>query len=289
MRALARRWCARDDVVLDFTSTTVDLIRANRVIRIAAKHWIYAQSIAANFDTYFGQVVPTTEVGSLVVDYSAPRLQTYRSSGLQFEISSLPEEDSAIQDYFRWYRPKEGDVVFDLGAYCGVSTYAFSKAVGVSGHVYSFEPDTTSHALLLRNIDRHGLRNVTPLRLAIAATSGEATFNHEGALGSVLADDSSRATTGNTTTVETITLEAACERFGFPAFVKIDIEGSEIPVLHAARDFLSANDIQFALDTNHWVNGVRTTDQVEQIFGAYGYETMSSDDSGFWTTWARRV
>ena len=289
VQALSRRRCAPFGVTLRFSPSAVDLVKDVRVIRISPKNWLYAPSIAQSFDSYFGQVEPTPEGTFLVVDYSGPRLQKYRSSGLEFEINSFPEEDSAIDDYFHWYRPTEGDVVFDLGAYCGVSTYTFSKSVGESGHVYSFEPDASSYALLLRNIDRHGLRNVTPMLLAVAATSGEAAFNQEGTLGSVLSRHSPRATTGTVSKVTTIDLPTACERFGLPAFIKMDIEGSELEVLDASRGFLRQNKIQFALDTHHWVNGIRTTQQVEQIFGECGYETASSDGSGFWTTWARPV
>jgi FkbM family methyltransferase len=287
IQALSRRRCAPFGAGLKFSATAVDIVKGNRVIRIAPKNWLYAPSIAQSFDSYFSQVEPTAEGDSLVVDYSGPRLQKYRTSGLEFEINSFPEEDSAIDDYFHWYRPTEGDVVFDLGAYCGVSTYAFSKSVGESGRVYSFEPDASSYALLLRNIDRHQLQNVTPMRLAVAATSGESAFNQEGTLGSVLSRHSPRATTGTVSKVTTIDLPTACERFGLPAFIKMDIEGSELEVLDASRGFLKENDIQFALDTHHWVDGIRTTQQVEQIFGECGYETASSDASGFWTTWAR--
>jgi hypothetical protein len=82
-------------------------------------------------------------------------------------------------------------------------------------------------------------------------------------------------------------LEAACQRYGVPAFVKMDIEGSEVDVLASARDLLRGSPIHFALDTHHWVNGVRTTSAIEQIFRECDYETESSDASGFWTTWAR--
>jgi FkbM family methyltransferase len=289
VRFLLRRACAQRGVGVEFSSDALDLVKADCVIRISPKNWIYAPSIASSFDAYFGQVEATPNGAALVVDYSGPRLQKYRSSGLEFEINSFPEEDSAIEDYFRWYRPKEGDVVFDLGAYCGVSTYVFSKAVGESGRVYSFEPDAGSYALLLRNVNRHQLRNVIPLQFAVAATSGQAEFHQEGTLGSVLSRHSPRATTGIVSTVPTIDLSAACERFGLPSFVKVDIEGSEVEVLEGSRDFLRRNSINFALDTHHWVNGTRTTQQVERIFGECGYETDSSDASGFWTTWARKV
>jgi FkbM family methyltransferase len=289
VKAVTRRQCARSGVRVLFAPVHVDLVKGRDVIRISPKNWIYASSIASSFDAYFGQVEPTPDGENLLVDYSRPRLQKYRSSGLEFEINSFPEEDTAIEDYFHWYRPKEGDIVFDFGAYCGVSTYAFSKLVGESGRVYSLEPDATSFALLLRNIERHQLSNVTPLRLAVAATTGKAKFFQEGTLGSVLSRHSPRATTGTTTTVETIELAVACERFGLPAFVKVDIEGSELEVLESSRAFLKTNDIQFALDTHHWVDGTRTTDEVERIFRECGYEATSSDSSGFWTTWAGKL
>jgi len=58
-------------------------------------------------------------------------VQRYAKSGLEFEMASFPEEEDAIEEYFRWYRPKSGDLVFDMGAHCGVSTYWLSKLVGL--------------------------------------------------------------------------------------------------------------------------------------------------------------
>lgn len=51
-----------------------------------------------------------------------------------------------MEGYLHKYTPKEGDIVFDCGAYCGVSTYYFSKLVGKSGKVYAFEPDDLSYS-----------------------------------------------------------------------------------------------------------------------------------------------
>ena len=54
-------------------------------------------------------------------DAVTPRLALgrYARSGLLFEMSGVPEEPVAIEDYFRWYRPSTGEVVFDVGAKCG--------------------------------------------------------------------------------------------------------------------------------------------------------------------------
>ena len=64
---------------------------------------------------------------------------------------------------------------------------------------------------------------------------------------------------GTVSEVETITLAGACERFGVPAFIKMDIEGSEIEVLEGARELLRSASIQFALDTDHWIDRQMTT------------------------------
>jgi FkbM family methyltransferase len=222
------------------------------------------------------------------VDYSYPHLQQYSKGNLEFELASFPEEEEAIDSYFRWYRPKPGDTVFDMGAYCGVSAYHLSKFVGPKGRVYAFEPDPISYSLLQRNIERHALCNVVPLQVAVAGSDGRAQLCSEGALGSFLSGRMTRATVGHLEEVPTVSLRSACERYGVPAFAKIDIEGSEIEVLSSSRDFLREHSIQFVLDTNHWVNGALTCSKVEAIFADCGYEAESSEKCGFMMTWARK-
>jgi FkbM family methyltransferase len=271
---------------LVFRHNTIDICRANRVIRIAAKHFPYAEDMARNFESYFSQVNCDKQAGLDVVDYSGPKLHKY-SSGLEFEIASIPEETEAIEAYFRWYLPTPGDTVFDVGAYCGVSTYVFSQRVGATGRVVAFEPDPLNHSLLLRNIERHELRNVIPVRAGIAGSSETASFCCEGTMGSSLKRQLSRATVGSRETIQTFTLADACGRFGIPAFAKIDIEGSEIEMLSAAQNFLAAHEIQFALDTNHWIQGELTNKAVEELFFKCGYEAESSAECGSMITWAR--
>jgi FkbM family methyltransferase len=255
-------------------------------MRIAKKHFVYAADMSDRFEMYFSPVLPReTEDGKQVVDYSTPRLQTYKSNGLQFELASFPEEDEAVESYFRWYRPKDGDLVFDIGAHCGVSTYHFSTLVGPSGRVIAFEPDPLHHSLLLRNVERHQLSNVTVVDAAIASTAGFAMFQAEGTIGSNLASVSSRDTVGSTMQVRTMTLAHAFSQYGKPDLCKIDIEGAEIAVLNASRDLLKLAKTNFVLDTNHMVDGALTTQRVEDIFCQCGFECESLGKIA--TTWAR--
>lgn len=126
------------------------------------------------------------------------------------------------------------------------------------------------------------------LPFAIAGQTTAAEFSSEGTMGSTLRRHSSRATLGSIEMVKTISLADACAKYGIPAFAKVDIEGSEIEMLSASQGFLRENDIQFALDTNHWLNGKLTRPRVEQLFRQCGYEAESSAEYGCMTTWARR-
>ena len=253
-----------------------------RTIRIAAKHFPYAYDMVEHFDLYFNQVVAERGGAGLLVDYSGPKLQRYQN-GLELESSSLPEELEAIEDYFHWYRPKPDDLIFDIGAYCGVTAYHLSKRVP-DGQVYSFEPDALNFNLLTRNVERHGLRNVTPLPFGISGMTGNAAFLSEGTMGSKLETHSRRMTLGDTHFVQSLSLADACARYGIPNFVKVDIEGAEIETLTAAAPLLRLNPIEFAVDTNHLVDGKFTTSAVENIFRSCGYETESDDAIGVVTT-----
>ena len=87
--------------------------------------------------------------------------------------------------------------------------------------------------------------------------------------------------------VETISLADACNRFGTPTFIKLDIEGAEIEVLEACKPFLREHPVHLAIDTSHWVHGRLTAKPVEAILKDCGYEASSSADCGFMTTSGR--
>jgi FkbM family methyltransferase len=271
--------------ILRFECDHVDVSLGGRTIRLAAKNFPYCYDMVTSFELYFNQVVPEKGGAGLLVDYSGPKVQRYKN-GLEFELSSLPEELEAIQEYFHWYQPKPDDVIFDIGAYCGVTAFHLSKLVP-DGHVYSFEPDPVNFELLVRNIERHGLKNVTPLPLGISGKTEKAAFLSEGTMGSRLERHSARMTVGNVQLVQTLTLADACARYGIPNFAKVDIEGTEIEMLAVAATFLRSNPMQLAVDTNHWVDGKLTAPKVEEIFRSCAYETESDDAVGFMTTWAR--
>lgn len=274
-------------VILQSVDGFFRLKKDKRVMIIAPSHLIYSTDMAERFDLYFSPLVPQERDGELVLDFSRPgNLQRYAKSGLAFEMASFPEEDDAIEEYFKYYRPKPGDLVFDMGAHCGVSTYHLSKLVGQEGKVICFEPDPTNFGILKRNIARHGLTNVIAENAAIAGKTGMLAFNSEGTIGSSLSSLMLRDSVGTTVMVDAMTLANAFERWGVPEFCKIDIEGAEIEVVRSSAELLRRHKSNFAMDTNHPRGDGTTTDKdVESMFRSYGYEA-ASDANPMLTTWA---
>ena len=54
----------------------------------------------------------------------------------------------------------KNDVVVDIGANIGYYTLIFAKLVGENGKVFAFEPDPSNFALLKKNVELNGFRNV---------------------------------------------------------------------------------------------------------------------------------
>jgi hypothetical protein len=151
---LVRR-CLRHKVTIHNRGDEIWLHKDQRAMILAQRHFLYSGDMAERFELYFAPLVPEKREGLRVIDYSPPgKIQTYKS-GLQFAMASFPEEEEASEESFRWYRPGSGDLVFDMGAHCGVSTYHLSKLVGPQGNVIAFEPDPVNFEFLKRNITLH--------------------------------------------------------------------------------------------------------------------------------------
>lgn len=272
-------------VNVNFKDGVISFQKEKKEIRIAATDFPYAQDMIIHHEAYYSAVFPNAQG---VVDYSCPRIHRYMKSGVEFQLPSIAEEEDAISSYFRWFKPEPGDLVFDLGANAGVSTYFLSQAVGSTGNVFAFEPDPIAWESLMHNIKTLNMRNVHPVQKAVAGKAGQLKFQSEGSLGSALSSVASRNGTRGTMLVDAITLADACELAGDkPTFVKMDIEGAELEVIASALELLRDSSMQFAVDTNHKVGGELTHKRLEDLFSQAGFESISSADSGFMTTWAR--
>lgn len=131
-----------------------------------------------------------------------------------------------------------GDVVFDIGAHAGNRSRAFA-AIGCRVVAVEPQPD---FARLLRALFK-GSRQVTVIEAAVGLRAGRSALAISERTPTVTTldegwrearerePDFSHVTWDARVEVETTTLDALIDRYGMPAFVKIDVEGGEPDVL----------------------------------------------------------
>jgi len=65
-----------------------------------------------------------------------------------------------------------GMVVVDIGANIGYYTLIAANLVGDEGKVFAFEPDPENYALLVKNIEVNGYKNIIPVQKAVSNKTG---------------------------------------------------------------------------------------------------------------------
>jgi FkbM family methyltransferase len=154
-------------------------------------------------------------------------------------------EPRSVRAYERVIRP--GDVVFDIGANIGAHTLHFARLVGPAGRVFAFEPTDYAVAKLGSNLalnpalaprvsleqcflvaDRADLPpSAIPSSWPVANQHDDLNVEHLGKPQSLVA--------ATTTTADDFCLR---EGIGRIDFVKIDVDGHELPVLRGFHQSL---------------------------------------------------
>lgn len=138
-----------------------------------------------------------------------------------------------------------GEIVWDIGANCGVFGFASAVLAGPSGTVVAVEPDPFLADLMTRSRDALGAHeaSVEVVRAAAAEKAGRSHFHvsARGRAASWLAGShpSTQASGARAATqVEVVTLDGLLAGRRPPTVVKIDVEGSEARVLAGAERLL---------------------------------------------------
>ncbi|MCK9988202.1 MAG: hypothetical protein AzoDbin1_04674 [Azoarcus sp.] len=136
-----------------------------------------------------------------------------------------------------WLRP--GDTAVDVGANLGTLTLAMARAVGNTGRVIAFEPQTSVHACLQQTLADSGIGHVELHRRAVGATAGHAfvprlDLARPANFGGVSIAD---ADEGDGEEVEL----ARLDDLDLPScrLLKIDVEGRELDVLRGASGLIA--------------------------------------------------
>lgn len=264
----------------------VRLVKGHEMVLIGLRDTISIPFLVHQWSVFFATLQGTWRDGYRVLDFSKPGLHCYRRSGLCFFMPSIAEDD-CMEAYLDSYRLRPGDCVWDVGAYAGLTAYWFAKMVGPNGRVFAFEPDDTNYEFLLRNIQRHGMKNVVPVKVALSDRTGQASFCMDGTMSAGLTGSLTAGNDSLAKLVDTITFQDACKLLGgVPDYVKMDIQGGELDAIGGASEFLQENPVHLAIESNHRVNGQFTARPLEEILARAGYRAWSSGSFGELFTWA---
>ncbi|HUQ63917.1 MAG TPA: FkbM family methyltransferase [Acidimicrobiales bacterium] len=135
-----------------------------------------------------------------------------------------------------------GEKILDLGAHVGTFSLA---AAAIGAHSLAVEASPQNAALLRASIARNGFRNVVVIEAVASDVPGEASFQPHGPWGQVVvSSDSNEVSEHPEVTVAAVTIDDLVDELGWRPlrFVKIDVEGWEIPVLRGMRRVLEAPD-----------------------------------------------
>ena len=148
---------------------------------------------------------------------------------------------------------RSGATVIDVGANVGIFTISLAYAVSEKGRVWSFEPLVENLERLQENIHLNGLKNIDVFPVGLGNFCGNLDMH----LSNDLAYATSRRPVNKKIEVETRQTEVRrlddlwqeAERPQVD-FIKIDVEGAEIDVLHGARELISACSPQIIIEAH---------------------------------------
>lgn len=181
----------------------------------------------------------------------------------------------SLEGYVRSYKLKKGDVVIDCGAYRGEFALYAAKAVGDTGIIVAFEPDSINYKKLTDNLKLNNLSNIITVNKGIWSENTILKFSNEHlGVSSFLVDDNTKSTID----VAVVSLDNELEERGIKKvdFIKMDIEGAEIEAVKGAKKILKNNDINLAIASYHIVKGEKTCFELEKLFSKLGYKAETS-------------
>jgi FkbM family methyltransferase len=187
----------------------------------------------------------------------------------------LREQQDFFEDELRFVRAllQPGQKVVDIGANYGVYTLSMAQRVGPDGHVWAFEPASSTAQFLAQGIRENAFGHVTLEQAALSSSPGTAqlSLQRDPELNSII--HGQQPTAGSSETVSVVTLDQCMDRYRWTdiELIKIDAEGEESNIVRGGTRFFAnlAPLVQYELkkDATHINVGLI------QQFAAQGYDS----------------
>jgi len=168
------------------------------------------------------------------------------------------------------------DTVFEVGSHHGFHLIPIARRVA---RTVAIEPHPHNVAILKKNLALNSLNNVTVVQAAIGDSAGRIAILQNTNEGGV---SSSGMSDLPTISVDLFPLDRLAEEFGFPQFLKIDVEGFEERVLKGASQIIRRRP-KMALEVHvDWIT--RYGSSVEEVL-----RLLRLDDYEVWILGAAAV
>ncbi|SEI45643.1 methyltransferase, FkbM family [Dyadobacter sp. SG02] len=179
-------------------------------------------------------------------------------------MSFLWQHKEIFADEFYYFESKETQpVIFDCGANIGMSVLYFKKLFP-NARVLAFEAEPAIASLLRQNLEGNGVKDVEIIDKAV-------WVNEEGIwFGSESADSSSIYSTARKRKIDSIRLKDFLAKETRIDFLKMDIEGAEIDVLHDCRSSLAHVENLF-VEFHSYIGNAQALADVVKVFEENGF------------------
>ncbi len=208
------------------------LIRSNKRHNIGFKNWSLK---------YF----ELDDIGYPLKLYSRPSGVTSMFMQCQYTYSKLP----SIEVH-------EGDYVIDAGGCWGDTALCFAYQVGANGKVYTFEFVPENLEIMKKNIQLNPelKERIEIIHKALWSGSNLTIFCSEKGPGSRIIASEKAKESG--LKVTTLSIDDFVESYDIPRvdFIKMDIEGAELPALKGARRTINKYKPKLAISVYHSLN-----------------------------------
>jgi FkbM family methyltransferase len=171
----------------------------------------------------------------------------------------LREQLDFFEDELAFVRQllRPGQQVIDIGANYGVYTLPMAAKLGPGGHLWAFEPTSSTAEFLAKGISENAFGQVTLVRSAVSSAPGSAqiSLQYHSELNSLI---HGQPPPGKSETVSVVSLDECKDRYGWREIelIKIDAEGEESNIIKGGRRFFAelAPLVQYELRTALEIN-----------------------------------
>jgi FkbM family methyltransferase len=176
-----------------------------------------------------------------IIAYGYPPSLTHSFLSLHYDYDS---HESAI-------RVSEGDYVIDAGACWGDTSLLFAHKTGPSGKVFAFEFEPQNLTILHESL---GLncelsKRISVVQKALWSESGKIMSFEASGPGTMVASDNLMQ--NDCLQIESIRIDDFCKDISKVDFIKMDIEGAELPALRGAEETLRKFKPKLAISLYH--------------------------------------